>query len=293
MKFIMRNLSLVVLVLASIFLTSCEKDSDAETPDPGGETPANDVAAEMLLLSLPMGDTSVPMKVVSPTTYVEHNPHAADGREALIQSILDGTYEKTEVNVVRTFATDDMVVLHSEYKVDDKDLVVFDVYKFENDLIVEHWDNRQENLGTNTSGITMTEGATTIENEALTAENETIARDFVQQVFVETQFETANDFLVDGKLVQHSHLLPDSLAMLSASDSMGTDVPLFKYDQLHMTIGEGNFVLTLSEGTYGEDQEPTAFYNLFRIQDGKIVEHWDVIQAIPPQDDWMNANGKF
>ena len=56
-------------------------------------------------------------------------------------------------------------------------------------------------------------------------------------------------------------------------------------------IGEGNFVLTMSEGTLGED--PTAFYDLFRIEDGLIVEHWDVIAPMPAADALHNEAGKF
>ena len=41
------------------------------------------------------------------------------------------------------------------------------------------------------------------------------------------------------------------------------------------------FVLVLSEGTLGG--QPTAFYDLFRVQDGRIAEHWDTIEAIPPR----------
>lgn len=31
----------------------------------------------------------------------------------------------------------------------------------------------------------------------------------------------------------------------------------------------------------------------YRIQNGKIAEHWDTIEFIPPRDVWKNANGKF
>jgi predicted SnoaL-like aldol condensation-catalyzing enzyme len=58
-----------------------------------------------------------------------------------------------------------------------------------------------------------------------------------------------------------------------------------------MVLGEGNFVLVASEGSFGET--PTAFYDLFRVQSGKIAEHWDTVETIPPRDQWKNANGKF
>ena len=67
-----------------------------------------------------------------------------------------------------------------------------------------------------------------------------------------------------------------------------------KYDELHMVLGEGNFVLTVSGGKFGKgDGDPTAFYDLFRLENGLIVEHRDVIAAIPPKSEWKNDNGKF
>lgn len=33
--------------------------------------------------------------------------------------------------------------------------------------------------------------------------------------------------------------------------------------------------------------------DLWRVQDGKIAEHWDVMETIAPQDTWANDNGKF
>ena len=65
-----------------------------------------------------------------------------------------------------------------------------------------------------------------------------------------------------------------------------------QYDQVHQVIGEGNFVLTASEGKFGKGDH-VAFYDLFRLENGKIVEHWDIIQPIPPKEEWKNDNGKF
>ena len=50
-------------------------------------------------------------------------------------------------------------------------------------------------------------------------------------------------------------------------------------------------MLCASEGY--RDGEHCAFYDLFRLDRGKIVEHWDTIEAIAPRSEWKNENGKF
>ena len=50
------------------------------------------------------------------------------------------------------------------------------------------------------------------------------------------------------------------------------DMPLV-YDKNHMILGQGNFVLTVSEGRFRNKH--VSFYDLFRLENGKLVEHWD------------------
>jgi predicted SnoaL-like aldol condensation-catalyzing enzyme len=48
-----------------------------------------------------------------------------------------------------------------------------------------------------------------------------------------------------------------------------------KYDRVHTVLGEGNFVPLVSEGAVGGKQ--TSFYDLFRVENGKIAKHWDTV----------------
>jgi predicted SnoaL-like aldol condensation-catalyzing enzyme len=54
---------------------------------------------------------------------------------------------------------------------------------------------------------------------------------------------------------------------------------MFDYRTVHRILGEGNFVLAKSEGKWNGKTQ--AFYDLFPIENGKIVEHWDIIQEVP------------
>jgi predicted SnoaL-like aldol condensation-catalyzing enzyme len=47
----------------------------------------------------------------------------------------------------------------------------------------------------------------------------------------------------------------------------------------------------VSTGSFGE--RPMSYYDLYRIQNGKIAEHWDTLETIPPRGEWKNSNGKF
>ena len=66
---------------------------------------------------------------------------------------------------------------------------------------------------------------------------------------------------------------------------------LFRFDTGHMILAEGDFALVVTEGTFGDGN--TSFYDLFRVQNGKIAEHWDVVDEVPAKSESRNTNGKF
>ena len=63
------------------------------------------------------------------------------------------------------------------------------------------------------------------------------------------------------------------------------------YTTVHQVLAQGNYVLAVSEGTFGG--APTSYYDLWRIENGKIAEHWDVMETIADKSTWQNQNGKF
>jgi predicted SnoaL-like aldol condensation-catalyzing enzyme len=62
--------------------------------------------------------------------------------------------------------------------------------------------------------------------------------------------------------------------------------------EYHKILGQGNFVLVMSEGKFGKGDH-VAYFDLFRLENNQVVEHWYVIQTIPPKSEWKNNNGKF
>lgn len=183
---------------------------------------------------------------------------------------------------VRLLEDGELVVAHTEYE-HDGPKVAFEIHRFEGDTIVDHWGNHGDCAAAkNPSGRTQTDGPTEIIDRDRTAANKALVREFVQAVLLDQQLAKAAGF-VDGYL-QHNPLVGDGLAALGGLlEQLAKQGSPIIYDKLHRTLGEGNFVLTVCEGRFGK--APTAYYDLFRIADGKIVEHWDVIEA--------KSDGKF
>jgi predicted SnoaL-like aldol condensation-catalyzing enzyme len=222
--------------------------------------------------------------------YTQHNLGIEDGLAGLGKVLAALPKGSARVRTVRLLEDGDFVVAHTEYEFFGPK-VGFDVFRFEGDKIVEHWDNLGERSGApNASRRTQLDGPTEITDRDRTDANKRLVAEFVQTVLLDQQLAKATGF-VDGYL-QHNPLVGDGLPALGALlEQLAKQGSPIIYDKLHRVLGEGNFVLTISEGRFGAS--PTAYYDLFRVADGKIVEHWDVIEAIPPRESWANGNGKF
>ncbi len=87
-------------------------------------------------------------------------------------------------------------------------------------------------------------------------------------------------------------MVADNVSGLGAAlKAMAERSITMRYDRVYKVLGEGKFVLVMGEGRFADKH--TAFYDLFRVENGKIAEHWDIIETIPPKSEWKNANDKF
>jgi len=61
--------------------------------------------------------------------------------------------------------------------------------------------------------------------------------------------------------------------------------------EIKRIIAEGDLVITHSPLVLSPGQAGRALADFFRLENGKIVEHWDVIQDVPTTS--ANTNGMF
>ncbi len=226
--------------------------------------------------------------------YIQHNPTIPTGAAPLI-GFLPALKESGIVATThRIISEGDLVVLHNTYTnaqlFGDDTLVAFDVVRVDGDRAVEHWDNLQAPPATTASGRSMTDGPTEVTDLHLTADNKALVTSFLDEVFLGGAVEKAGQFIVGepGAYRQHNPLVPDGLEQMQAGLTALAEAGL-SFTKVHQVVAEGNFVFSLTEGRFGG--EPSAFFDLWRVEDGRIVEHWDVIETIPAE--MAHDNGKF
>lgn len=228
------------------------------------------------------------------TDIIQHNDMFANGIEAQkgVVGFLSGNGDFS-AEYVRVIADDDIVAVHARYEGFGPDPVIgFDVFRVEDGKIAEHWDNLITEQPLNPSGRSQIDGATEITDLDQTEANKALVEDFLTKSLIEHAEVNITDYISPVTYIQHNPMVADGLEGFGAfMAEMAQQGISMDYTKVHKVIGEGNFVLTMSEGTLGED--PTAFYDLFRVEDGLIVEHWDVIAPMPAADAAHNEAGKF
>ena len=289
----MKTISKTILSgVALAALAACAQISSVQTNKEITMTTNTEKAVE-LLNSFNTGDAA-PIAYINPAHYVQHNLDVADGLEGFGAVMHNAPPQGFSAKVHRAFADGDFVVTQTEYDFFGPK-AGFDVFRFEDGLIVEHWDNLSALTLPNPSGHTQFDGATQIIDLDKTDSNKTVVKGFVSDVLIGGQMNKLTDYISTETYVQHNSQIADGLdGFGQAFAAMQANDIVMTFERSHKVLGQGNFVLAMSEGRFGKAPgKPTAFYDLFRLDEGKIVEHWDVIQPIPAKSEWKNENGKF
>ena len=125
-------------------------------------------------------------------------------------------------------------------------------------------------------------------SEANTAANKALAIEAITGVFIK------RDTTIPGKLFvtdykQHNPTIPNGNA--SIPDVVRALPDDFKYE-MGMVVAEGEYVMIHGRYT-GWAPKPVVAVDIFRVVDGKLVEHWDVMQEEVPAEKTVNGNPMF
>lgn len=228
--------------------------------------------------------------------YIQHNPFIPTGREAFLSLFPVLEEYGTKAETVRMFADGDYVVMHNIWRnatpFGAPEMVSFDVVRIDEDgKIAEHWDALTPVVAETASGRIQIDGPTEIVDIDQTEANKALAVGLVEDVLMGKNPANITNYISTEMYHQHNPGIKDGLSgIMEAVEYLTSQNNMFQYTKIHKVLGMGNFVLTISEGEWSGKTQ--AFYDLLRFEDGKAVEHWDVIQPIPTEN-LANENGMF
>lgn len=234
-----------------------------------------------------------PLSYIDSRRYVQHNLALGDGLGPLLDYFDQLPAGSSLVNPLRAIEDGDISLAHIEYRIEPYGHVVgFEIHRWEDKRVVEHWDNLQPiPTEPNLSGHTVIDGATAVVDLHLTDQNKDVASHFVEQVLIGRDLGGLGTYIRDDEYTEHRPGGADGLGHLRRTLGTPTETAAVSHERLHRVIGEGNFTAALSEGrSHGVH---VAIFDLFRLDGGCVVEHWDVVEPIPPRSEWRNENGKF
>lgn len=223
--------------------------------------------------------------------YTQHSTGVADGKDGFLEFFLPFLERNPvrDISIVRALQDGQYVFVHAYQNLGngEAEWVTTDFFDTDADgKIVEHWDVIAQYCPQTPSGHTSVDGATEIIDLDKTEANKAVVREMIEQMLMPGGDPTRIAEFIAEDYIQHNAEVADGRDAFAAL-AQDPNSPL-QYDELFMMVGEGNFVATLSKASW--DGEPLCQGDLFRLEDGKVVEHWDASE--PVIDDTANS-GKF
>ncbi|MEL6646414.1 MAG: nuclear transport factor 2 family protein [Pseudomonadota bacterium] len=259
------------------------------------DTMSNKEIVGTFLGAVSQGDVDTMRELATPD-YIQHNPFIPTGLEPFIDLLPVLAEAGTTAENIRMFQDGNYVFMHNIWRNAEPfgaaEMVAFDIIRVdENRKVAEHWDALQPLVTETVSGRTQTDGPTVATDLDQTEANKALAVALVEDVLMGKDPSKITEYISAESYAQHNPGIADGLeGIVAAVEALTAANNMFQYTEIHAVLGEGNFVLTVSEGQW--NNTTNAFYDLFRMEDGKIVEHWDVIQPVPTEG-LANDNGMF
>lgn len=222
-------------------------------------------------------------------SYTQHSTGVPDEKEGFEAFFVDffKRNPKREITIVRSFEDGPFVFVHVHQKLNDGEAewVTSDIFRSDDECrIVEHWDvidAYPKEIGE----IDPIYGEVSLTDFDRTEENKKIVRRFFVDVLQNKEWDQFEKYVSDD-LIQHNQEIaqggPSFKQYLLENDA--------SVDFVFKVIGQGNLVVAYSKMWIAH--QDYAIMQLFRLEDGKIVEHWDNKEVMPKKSELTNL-GKF
>lgn len=228
--------------------------------------------------------------------YTQHSTGVADGVEGFLAFFLPFIERNPvrDIRIVRGFEDGQYVFVQAYQDINNGEAkwITTDLFDTDaDDKIVEHWDVIAPVVEDSVSGHSQVDGPTEITDLDDTDRNKDVVARFLDRVLVNGDFASIGEFVSSEHYTQHNPQIADGIEGLTdfirALAAQGLEM---RYEAVFKIVGQGNFVVSYSKMRLGDDR--FAVFDIFRLENGKIVEHWDNMEKILPKSEWGNS-GKF
>lgn len=254
---------------------------------------AKENAIDLYMSAIRDGDARAALERTIGARYTQHSTGVADGKDGFL-AFFEPFLERNPVRdmqIARVLQDGSNVFVHCYQNLNDGDAEWVTMDFFDSDAqgrIVEHWDVIVPYVAKTPSGHSSVDGSTEITDLDQTDANKAVVTRLMREGLIARDADVIRACISDQSFAQHSAEMPDGITPFLERCAQA-DSPLV-YNELFMIVGEGNFVATMSKADF--DGAPHCQVDLFRLESGMIVEHWDAAEAIGPQETWNNS-GKF
>lgn len=233
------------------------------------------------------GDLDALDEFVQPDV-VSHNPQIGTGIDEMRDYLTETleTYPDLKVEVVRSLAEGDLVMVHSN-RVSEPDtlgLAVADIFRFTDGLIAEHWDVSQEVPETTTSGNDM---FGTLSEPPMNEPDPDVPADAARRVATVMYGEmtlsrdlTSLDRHLGDPFYQHTPTVDNGIVALKQALAPVFLNPTYLI-ATDLVVAEHDYVAFYTRYGYNTEDGGDVTVDIYRVRDDKVVEHWDVSQPAP------------
>jgi SulP family sulfate permease len=273
-----------------------ESDDTDEDLYAGGPPPGEsklDNAVNLYLHGIRDGHPREAIAAYAGDRYTQHSTGVRDGPGGFVE-FFEPFVERNPrryIRVLRTIEDAPYVFLHVFQSLDngERQWVTTDFFDTDSDdLLVEHWDVISPYSASSPFGHTAIDGPTAVTDLARTEENKVLVREMIEQVLMPGGDRTRVDGFFSDRCIEHG--IERSEGCPSIREFATSEHKRFVYDEIVLLVGQGSFVATLCKVRRGD--QPYAQVDIFRLEYGRIVEHWDNAEVVPPDDECVNS-GKF
>ena len=254
---------------------------------------AKDNAIALYFEGIEQGHARAAISKYTGARYTQHSTGVADGQAGFLAFfepfLARNPVRKFTLALALQEGSHVFVMVHQSLNNGETEWLTTDFFVSDAEgKIIEHWDVIAPFRASNPSGRSMVDGATEITNFEKTDMNRAIVRRLVEDGLIAKNVNVLREIISEETYIQHNPDVSDGrehfLQLFEVENS-----PLEYHDLVHI-VAEGNFVAVMCRTTWEGDDCCQA--DLFRLEDGKIVEHWDTAEMVGPKETWNNS-GKF